>query len=128
MAHTLHFHGNIALNWCECMVGKSTLCLVLDWVGSVNGITSNRVARLIKMVKKISFRHQQEGIDPPSGERLTNYGQNSPQRGKVVKVFRFAKPAVRNQKSATHTKAHDFEHKTDFEYKMIIVMYHPKSF
>ena len=46
-------HENIALNGCECMVGKSTLCMVFDWVGSVNGTTSNRVARLIKMVKKI---------------------------------------------------------------------------
>ena len=26
----LHMHGNIALNRCECMVGKSTLCLVFD--------------------------------------------------------------------------------------------------
>ena len=41
------------INECECMVGKSTLCLVFDWVGSVNGTTSNRVALLIKMVKKI---------------------------------------------------------------------------
>ena len=31
----LHMHGDIALNGCECMVGKSTLCLVFDWVGSV---------------------------------------------------------------------------------------------
>ena len=52
MAYTLHMHGDIALNGCECMVGKSTLCLVFDWVGSVNGKTSNKVARLIKMVKK----------------------------------------------------------------------------
>ena len=35
------------------MVGKSTLHLVFDWVGSVNGTTSNRVARLIEMIKKI---------------------------------------------------------------------------
>ena len=26
----LHMHGDIALNECECMVGKSTLCLVFD--------------------------------------------------------------------------------------------------
>ena len=45
--------GDIALNGCECMVGKSTLCLVFDWVGSVNGTTSNRAAQFIKMVKKI---------------------------------------------------------------------------
>ena len=36
-------------------------------------------------------------------------------------MSRFAELAVRHQKSATtHTKAHDFEHKMDFEYKMII--------
>ena len=46
-------HGDIALNGCKRMVGKSILCLVFDWVGSVNETTSNRVARLIKMVKKI---------------------------------------------------------------------------
>ena len=28
-------HGDIALNGCECMVEKSTLCLVFDWVGLV---------------------------------------------------------------------------------------------
>ena len=27
---------------------------------------------------------------------------------------------MRHQKSVTHTKARDFEHKMDFEYKMII--------
>ena len=68
-------YGDIALNWCECMVGKSTLCLVFDWVGSVNGTMSNRVARLNKMVKKICVGYQQKGIDPPSGEKPTNYGQ-----------------------------------------------------
>ena len=26
----LHMHGDIALNGCECMVGKSTLCLVFN--------------------------------------------------------------------------------------------------
>ena len=57
------------------MVGKSTLCLVFDWVGSVNGTLSNKVARMIKMVKKICVRYQQEGIDPPSGEKPANYGQ-----------------------------------------------------
>ena len=31
----LHMHGNIALNGCECMVSKSTLRLVFDWVGLV---------------------------------------------------------------------------------------------
>ena len=46
-------HEDIALNGCECMVGKSTLCLVFDGVGSINETMSNRVARLIKMIKKI---------------------------------------------------------------------------
>ena len=36
----LHMNEDIALNGCECMVGKSILCLVFDWVGSVNGTTS----------------------------------------------------------------------------------------
>ena len=31
----LHMNEDIALNGCECMVGKSTLRLVFDWVGSV---------------------------------------------------------------------------------------------
>ena len=48
----LHMQGDIALNGCECMVGKSTLFLVFDWVGSINGTTSNRVVGLNKMVKK----------------------------------------------------------------------------
>ena len=68
-------HGDITLIGCECMVNESTLHLVFDWMGSVNGITSNRVTQLIKMVKKICVRYQQEGIDPPSGENLTNYDQ-----------------------------------------------------
>ena len=59
----------------ECMVGKSTLCLVFDWVGSVNGTTSNAVTQLIKMVKKICVGYQEEEIDPPSGEKPANYGQ-----------------------------------------------------
>ena len=29
------FTGNIAFHGCECMVGKSTLRLVINWVGSV---------------------------------------------------------------------------------------------
>ena len=36
---------------------------------------SNRVSRLIKMVKKICAGYKQEGINPPSGENPTNYGQ-----------------------------------------------------
>ena len=68
-------HMDIALNGCVCIIGKSKLCLVFDWVGLVNGTTSNKVARLIKMVKKIYVGYQQEGIYPPSGEKPTNYGQ-----------------------------------------------------
>ena len=41
----------------------------------LNGTTSNKVAWLNKMVKEICVRYQQEGIDPPSGERPANYGQ-----------------------------------------------------
>ena len=63
----LHMHGDIALHGCECMVNESTLRLVFDWVGSVNGTTSNIVALLNKMVKKICVGYQQEGIDPPLG-------------------------------------------------------------
>ena len=59
----------------ECMVHESTLHFVFDWVGSVNGATSNRVAQLFKMVKKICTGYQQEGIDPPSSEKPANYGQ-----------------------------------------------------
>ena len=36
----LHMYGDIALNGCKCMVGKSTLRLVFDLVGSVNETTS----------------------------------------------------------------------------------------
>ena len=46
-----------------------------DWVGSVNGTTSNRVSRLIEMIRKICVGYQQEWIDPPSGEKPANYGQ-----------------------------------------------------
>ena len=31
----LHMHRDIVLNGCECMVGKSTLHSVFDWVGSI---------------------------------------------------------------------------------------------
>ena len=65
--------GNIVFHWCECMVGRSTLRLMFDWVGSVNGTTSNRVARLHETENMC--RYQQEGIDPPSGEKPANYGQ-----------------------------------------------------
>ena len=57
------------------MVGKSTLRLVFDWVGSINGTTSNRFKQLIKMVKKIRAGYQQEMIDPPSREKPVNYGK-----------------------------------------------------
>ena len=67
-------HGDIALNGCECIVNESTLRLMFDWVGSVNGITFNRVTWLNKMVKKICVGYQQKRIDPPSGEKPANYG------------------------------------------------------
>ena len=75
MAYCIAYARDIALNGCECMVGKLTLRLVFDWVGLVNGTTSNRVARLIKMVKKICVEYQQKGIDPLSSEKPVNYGQ-----------------------------------------------------
>ena len=68
-------HGGITLNECECMVGKLTLRLVLIGWARLNGTTSNKVARLIKTVKKMCVGYQQEGIDPPSSERPVNYGQ-----------------------------------------------------
>ena len=58
----LHMHDDITLNGCECMIGKSTLCLVFDWVGLVNGITCNRVTRLNKMVKKMCVTIRKIGI------------------------------------------------------------------
>ena len=67
--------GDIAINRCECVVGKSTVSLVFKWVGSINATTSNRVILLNKMVKRICVGYQQEGIDPPSGKKPTNYGQ-----------------------------------------------------
>ena len=57
------------------MVGKSTLHLVFDWVGSVNGTTSNRVARLIEMIKKICVRVLASRGRSPPGERPASYGQ-----------------------------------------------------
>ena len=61
----MHMHWDIALSGCECIVGKSTLRLVFDLVGSVNGTTSNRFAWFNKMVKKICAGYKQEWIDPP---------------------------------------------------------------
>ena len=46
-------HGDIVLNGCECMVYELTLRLVLIKWAQLNGTTSNRVAWLKKMVKKI---------------------------------------------------------------------------
>ena len=42
-------------------------CLI-GWA-RLNETTSNRVTHLNKMVKKICVGYQQEGIDPPSGEK-----------------------------------------------------------
>ena len=53
-------------------------CLI-GWA-HLNGTTSNRVARLIEMIKKICVGYQQEGIDPPSGERPPIMIRHSPQR------------------------------------------------
>ena len=68
-------HGDIAVNGCECMVNESTLHLVFDWWARLSGTTSNKVARLIKMVKKICIKYQKEEIDPPLGERPANHGK-----------------------------------------------------
>ena len=47
----------------------------VDLVGSVKRTTSNKVAWLIERIKKIFVGYQQEGIDPPLGEKPANYGQ-----------------------------------------------------
>ena len=74
-------HEYIALNGYECMVNESILHLVFDWVGSVNGTMSNKVARLNKMVMKICAGYQQEGIDPPPQvKNLPIMVKHSPQR------------------------------------------------
>ena len=53
--------GNIAFHGCECIVGKSTLRLVFDWVGSVG----QRLTESHSFMKrKICVGYQQEGIDP----------------------------------------------------------------
>ena len=56
----LHYICTGVSHWVgyECMVGKWTLRLVFDWVGSVNGTMSNRVAQLIEMIKKICVEYQ----------------------------------------------------------------------
>ena len=56
------------------LVNRHCILCLIGWV-QLNGTTSNRVARLIKMKRKICEVYQQEGIDPPSGERPANYGQ-----------------------------------------------------
>ena len=62
-------HGDIALNGCECMVNESTLCLVFDWVGLVKRDNVHQSRTILCMINKICARYQQEGIDPPSGEK-----------------------------------------------------------
>ena len=59
-------HGDIELNGCKCMVGKSTALVLIGWA-RLNGTTSNRVVRLIEMVKKICVGYQEVGIDPSLG-------------------------------------------------------------
>ena len=68
-------HESIALNGCKCMIGKSTLRLVFDWVGSVKWDNVQHNRTVDKMEKKICVGYQQVGIDPPSGEIPANYGQ-----------------------------------------------------
>ena len=52
----LHMHGDNALKY-ECMVNESTLHLVFDWWARLNGATSNRVAWLSKVAKKICVEY-----------------------------------------------------------------------
>ena len=51
---SLHMHGDIALNECECMVEKNQHCVwyLIRWAQS-SGTKSNRVARLNNVVNKI---------------------------------------------------------------------------
>ena len=67
----LHMHGKHRIHGCECMVGKSTLRLVFDWVSLISGTTESHDC----MKRKICVGYQQEGIDPPSNEKHVNYGQ-----------------------------------------------------
>ena len=55
------------------MVGKSTLRLVFNWMDSVNGTMSNRVAQLHEMenICRVSARRDRS----PSGEKTANYVQ-----------------------------------------------------
>ena len=68
-------HGDIELNGCECMVNESTLRLVFDWVGSVKWDNVQQSRTVSYMIEKICARYQKEGINPPSGEKPSNYGQ-----------------------------------------------------
>ena len=58
-------HGDIALNGWEFMVGKSTLGLVSDWVGSIKWENVQQSRTIVEMVKKICVRYQQVRIDFP---------------------------------------------------------------
>ena len=60
-------HGDIALNECECMIGKSTSRLMFDWVGAVKWDNVQQSLMADKMENKICARYQQVGIDPPIG-------------------------------------------------------------
>ena len=79
MRHDITYNDIITLNERECMVNESTLCLVFDWVDSVNGTTSNRAARLNKMVKKICVGYQQAEIDPSRVKYSPIMVKHSPQ-------------------------------------------------
>ena len=89
------------------MVGKSTLCLVFDWVGSVNGTTSNRVARLheTENICRVSTRRDRCRLRVKNPPIMVKH---SPQRLKAIKLSRFAEPVVGHQKSATHIKGQGF--------------------
>ena len=92
---------------CACMVGKLTLFLVSDWVGSVNGTTSNRVARLheTENICRVSTRRDRSHLRVKNPPIMVKH---SPQQLKAIKVFGFAEPTVGHQKSATHRKAQGF--------------------
>ena len=68
-------HRDIALNGFECMVNESTLRLIFDWVGSVKLDNVQQSSMVLYMRMKICAGYQQEGIDPPLGEKPANYGQ-----------------------------------------------------
>ena len=72
----LYMHRDITLNKCECMVGKSTLCLVFDWVGSVK-CDNVQQSHTFDINSKENMCRVSASWDrsPPSGERPANYGQ-----------------------------------------------------